>query len=53
MLPGSWADLSRYRPWSKSFVLGPLAGVFEFVPVVGPALASITVFLIYEFSGDE
>ncbi len=29
-----------------AFVLGPLAGLFEFVPVVGPALASITVFLI-------
>jgi predicted PurR-regulated permease PerM len=29
-----------------SFVLGPLAGIFEFVPVVGPALAAITVFVI-------
>jgi predicted PurR-regulated permease PerM len=29
-----------------AFVLGPLAGVFEFVPVVGPALAAITVFVI-------
>lgn len=29
-----------------AFVLGPLAGLFEFVPVVGPALAAITVFLI-------
>src|ERR1700722_13014451 len=29
-----------------AFVLGPLAGVFEFVPVVGPALAAIIVFVI-------
>jgi predicted PurR-regulated permease PerM len=29
-----------------AFVLGPLAGLFEFVPVVGPAVAAITVFVI-------
>ena len=29
-----------------AFILGPLAGIFEFVPVVGPALAAITVFVI-------
>ncbi len=29
-----------------AFVLGPLAGVFEFVPVVGPALGAIIVFVI-------
>jgi predicted PurR-regulated permease PerM len=28
------------------FVLGPLAGLFEFVPVVGPAVAAIIVFVI-------
>lgn len=29
-----------------AFILGPLAGLFEFVPVVGPALASVMVFVI-------
>jgi predicted PurR-regulated permease PerM len=29
-----------------AFILGPLAGIFEFVPVVGPALASVIVFVI-------
>jgi predicted PurR-regulated permease PerM len=29
-----------------AFVLGPLAGLFEFVPVVGPAVAAIVVFVI-------
>ena len=29
-----------------AFVLGPLAGIFEFVPVVGPAIAAIIVFVI-------
>ncbi len=29
-----------------SFILGPLAGVFEFIPVVGPAVAAIIVFVI-------
>lgn len=27
-----------------AFVLGPLAGIFEFVPVVGPAVAAVLVF---------
>jgi predicted PurR-regulated permease PerM len=27
-----------------AFILGPLAGVFEFVPVVGPAIAAVSVF---------
>ncbi len=27
-----------------AFVLGPLAGIFEFVPVVGPAVAAVSVF---------
>ncbi len=29
-----------------SFILGPLAGVFEFIPVVGPAVAAVSVFVI-------
>src|SRR6202021_2304626 len=29
-----------------SFILGPLAGIFEFVPVVGPAIAALIVFVI-------
>ncbi len=29
-----------------AFILGPLAGIFEFVPVVGPAVAAISVFVI-------
>ena len=29
-----------------ALVLGPLAGIFEFVPVVGPAIAAIIVFVI-------
>jgi predicted PurR-regulated permease PerM len=29
-----------------AFILGPVAGLFEFVPVVGPALASVMVFVI-------
>jgi predicted PurR-regulated permease PerM len=27
-----------------AFILGPLAGIFEFIPVVGPALAAVSVF---------
>lgn len=34
-----------------AFILGPLAGIFEFVPVVGPALAAVTVFVIAILSG--
>jgi predicted PurR-regulated permease PerM len=29
-----------------ALVLGPLAGIFEFIPVVGPAVAAIIVFVI-------
>ncbi len=29
-----------------AFILGPLAGIFEFVPVVGPAIAAVAVFII-------
>ena len=29
-----------------ALILGPLAGMFEFVPVVGPAVAAIIVFVI-------
>ena len=29
-----------------ALILGPLAGIFEFVPVVGPAIAAIIVFVI-------
>ena len=29
-----------------AFILGPLAGIFEFVPVVGPAVAAVTVLVI-------
>ncbi len=29
-----------------ALILGPLAGIFEFVPVVGPAVAAIIVFMI-------
>ena len=29
-----------------AFILGPLAGIFEFVPVVGPAVAAVSVFVI-------
>ncbi len=29
-----------------AFILGPLAGLFEFVPVVGPAVAAISVLVI-------
>jgi predicted PurR-regulated permease PerM len=34
-----------------SFILGPLAGVFEFVPVVGPAAAAVAVFGIGVLTG--
>ena len=34
-----------------AFILGPLAGVFEFVPVVGPAVAALSVFGIATLSG--
>lgn len=27
-----------------AFILGPLAGIFEFIPVVGPAIAAVAVF---------
>lgn len=29
-----------------SLILGPLAGIFEFIPVVGPAVAAVSVFAI-------
>ena len=31
--------------------LGPIAGIFEFVPVVGPAIAAVSVFLIAVLTG--
>ncbi len=34
-----------------AFILGPLAGIFEFIPVVGPAIAAVSVFLIALLSG--
>ena len=34
-----------------AFILGPLAGIFEFVPVVGPAIAALSVFLIALLTG--
>lgn len=34
-----------------AFILGPLAGVFEFIPVVGPAVAAVSVFGIAALSG--
>lgn len=34
-----------------AFILGPLAGIFEFVPVVGPAVAALAVFGIAILTG--
>ncbi len=34
-----------------AIILGPLAGLFEFVPVVGPALAAVTVVVIALLTG--
>ncbi len=34
-----------------AMVMGPLAGIFEFVPVVGPAIAAIIVFVIAIITG--
>jgi len=34
-----------------AFILGPIAGIFEFVPVVGPAIAAVSVFLIAVLTG--
>jgi predicted PurR-regulated permease PerM len=34
-----------------ALVLGPLAGFFEFVPVVGPAVAAISIFVIAIITG--
>ena len=34
-----------------AFILGPLAGIFEFVPVVGPAIAAVTVVVIAVLTG--
>lgn len=34
-----------------ALVLGPLAGIFEFVPVVGPAVAAIAIFVIAIITG--
>jgi predicted PurR-regulated permease PerM len=34
-----------------AFILGPVAGLFEFVPVVGPAVAALSVFVIAILSG--
>ncbi len=36
-----------------AFILGPLAGIFEFVPVVGPAIAAIIVFVIAVLTGQH
>jgi predicted PurR-regulated permease PerM len=35
-----------------ALVIGPLAGIFEFVPVVGPAIAAIIVFVIAVLTSD-
>lgn len=34
-----------------AFILGPLAGIFEFIPVVGPAIAAVAVLTIAVLSG--
>jgi predicted PurR-regulated permease PerM len=34
-----------------AFILGPLAGIFEFVPVVGPAVAAVLVFAVAALTG--
>ncbi len=34
-----------------AFILGPLAGIFEFVPVVGPAVAAVLVFAVAGLTG--
>ncbi len=34
-----------------AFILGPLAGIFEFVPVVGPAAAAVLVFAVAALTG--
>lgn len=34
-----------------AFILGPLAGFLEFIPVVGPAIAAVSVFIIAILSG--
>ncbi len=34
-----------------AFILGPLAGIFEFVPVVGPAVAAVLVFGVAGLTG--
>ena len=34
-----------------AFILGPLAGIFEFIPVVGPAVAAAAVFVIAILTG--
>src|SRR6202789_1087152 len=34
-----------------ALILGPLAGMFEFVPVVGPAVAAVIVFVIAVLTG--
>ncbi len=34
-----------------AFILGPLAGLFEVLPVVGPALASVMVFVVAILTG--
>jgi len=33
-----------------SFILGPIAGIFEFVPTVGPAIAAVSIFAIAALS---
>ncbi len=34
-----------------AFILGPLAGVFEFIPVVGPTVAAVSVIVIAVLTG--
>ena len=34
-----------------AFVLGPIAGFLEFIPVVGPAIAAVSVFVLATLSG--
>ena len=33
-----------------AFILGPIAGIFEFVPTVGPAIAAVSIFAIAALS---
>jgi predicted PurR-regulated permease PerM len=47
----SYTLVLRLMQVPYALILGPMAGIFEVLPVVGPALASVTIFVIAILTG--